>query len=142
MLSAVVDQLRVRVVSVIEGPVERSGETAKIRSVYVRDPDKKPDRDFRVLVSAWRAIHSGPGAAGYGNVQSVIIEEPLAYISNPLVNAAILAWIGQGNSCASESSIHANSHAFFDWRADRVSLVKKNRRFRDVFDPRAGLRKG
>lgn len=35
----VIDQLRNRGVSVVEGPVLRTGATAPIRSVYVRDPD-------------------------------------------------------------------------------------------------------
>jgi catechol 2,3-dioxygenase-like lactoylglutathione lyase family enzyme len=39
-LSAVVDHFRARAVPVIEGPVERTGATGKIRSVYLRDPDK------------------------------------------------------------------------------------------------------
>lgn len=39
-LSAVVDHLRACAVPVIEGPVERTGATGRIRSVYLRDPDK------------------------------------------------------------------------------------------------------
>ncbi len=39
-LSSVVDHLRACAVSVAEGPVERTGATGKIRSVYIRDPDQ------------------------------------------------------------------------------------------------------
>jgi Lactoylglutathione lyase and related lyases len=39
-LSSVLDHLRACAVSVVEGPVERTGATGKIRSVYIRDPDQ------------------------------------------------------------------------------------------------------
>lgn len=39
-LSEVMDHLRVCVVTIIEGPVERTGATGKMRSVYFRDPDQ------------------------------------------------------------------------------------------------------
>ncbi len=39
-LSSVLEHLRACAVSVIEGPVERTGATGKIRSVYIRDPDQ------------------------------------------------------------------------------------------------------
>lgn len=38
-LSSVLDHLRACAVSVVDGPVERTGATGKIRSVYIRDPD-------------------------------------------------------------------------------------------------------
>ena len=39
-LSSVLEHLRACAVSVEEGPVERTGATGKIRSVYIRDPDQ------------------------------------------------------------------------------------------------------
>ena len=39
-LSSVLDHLRACSVSVVEGPVERTGATSKIRSVYICDPDQ------------------------------------------------------------------------------------------------------
>ena len=39
-LSEVVAQLRICAVPIVEGPVERTGATGKIRSVYFRDPDQ------------------------------------------------------------------------------------------------------
>jgi len=39
-LSSVLDHLHACAVRVVEGPVERTGATGKIRSVYVRDPDQ------------------------------------------------------------------------------------------------------
>jgi catechol 2,3-dioxygenase-like lactoylglutathione lyase family enzyme len=39
-LSSVLDHLRASEVAVLEGPVERTGATGKIRSVYIRDPDQ------------------------------------------------------------------------------------------------------
>lgn len=38
-LETVIERLRAFDVSVVEGPVLRTGATSKIRSVYVRDPD-------------------------------------------------------------------------------------------------------
>jgi len=39
-LSSVLDRLHACSVSVVEGPVERTGATGKIRSIYIRDPDQ------------------------------------------------------------------------------------------------------
>src|SRR4051812_15516338 len=39
-LSKVIGHLQACAVLVVEGPVERTGATGKIRSVYFRDPDK------------------------------------------------------------------------------------------------------
>jgi len=39
-LSSVVDHLRACAVSLVEGPVVRTGAAGKIRSVYIRDPDQ------------------------------------------------------------------------------------------------------
>ncbi len=39
-LSSVLAHLHACAVSVVEGPVERTGATGKIRSVYIRDPDQ------------------------------------------------------------------------------------------------------
>lgn len=39
-LDAVIDELRAHGVSVVEGPVPRTGATGPIRSVYLRDPDE------------------------------------------------------------------------------------------------------
>ena len=39
-LSSVLEHLEVCCVSVVEGPVERTGATGRIRSVYIRDPDE------------------------------------------------------------------------------------------------------
>lgn len=39
-LSSVVEHLRVCAVTIIEGPVGRTGATGKMRSVYFRDPDQ------------------------------------------------------------------------------------------------------
>ena len=39
-LSSVLEHLRACAVSVIEGPVVRTGATGKIRSAYIRDPDR------------------------------------------------------------------------------------------------------
>jgi catechol 2,3-dioxygenase-like lactoylglutathione lyase family enzyme len=39
-LSSVIHHLHACAVSVVEGPVERTGATGKIRSVYIRDPDQ------------------------------------------------------------------------------------------------------
>jgi catechol 2,3-dioxygenase-like lactoylglutathione lyase family enzyme len=39
-LSAAIEHLRACAVTVIEGPVERTGAADKIRSVYFRDPDQ------------------------------------------------------------------------------------------------------
>jgi catechol 2,3-dioxygenase-like lactoylglutathione lyase family enzyme len=39
-LASVLDHLHACAVSVVEGPVERTGATGKIRSVYIRDPDQ------------------------------------------------------------------------------------------------------
>ena len=39
-LASVVDHLHACAVSIVEGPVERTGATSKIRSVYIRDPDQ------------------------------------------------------------------------------------------------------
>ncbi len=38
-LSAVIEHLRACAWPIIEGPVERTGATGRLRSVYVRDPD-------------------------------------------------------------------------------------------------------
>lgn len=38
-LAAVIEQLRLQQWPIIEGPVERTGATQRIRSVYLRDPD-------------------------------------------------------------------------------------------------------
>lgn len=38
-LDAAIDHLRAEGVSIEEGPVERTGATGPIRSVYIRDPD-------------------------------------------------------------------------------------------------------
>ena len=38
-LAQVIERLRAAGVPIIEGPVERTGATGKIRSVYLRDPD-------------------------------------------------------------------------------------------------------
>jgi catechol 2,3-dioxygenase-like lactoylglutathione lyase family enzyme len=39
-LASVLDHLHACAVSIVEGPVERTGATSKIRSVYIRDPDQ------------------------------------------------------------------------------------------------------
>ena len=39
-LSEVMDHLRACAVPIVEGPVERTGATGKMRSVYFRDPDQ------------------------------------------------------------------------------------------------------
>ncbi len=39
-LSSVLDRLHACAVPLVEGPVERTGATGKIRSVYIRDPDQ------------------------------------------------------------------------------------------------------
>jgi catechol 2,3-dioxygenase-like lactoylglutathione lyase family enzyme len=39
-LASVLDHLNACAVSIVEGPVERTGATGKIRSVYIRDPDR------------------------------------------------------------------------------------------------------
>ena len=39
-LSTLLDHLRTCAVSVVEGPVERTGATGKIGPVYIRDPDQ------------------------------------------------------------------------------------------------------
>jgi catechol 2,3-dioxygenase-like lactoylglutathione lyase family enzyme len=39
-LSAVIEHLRACAVPIIDGPVERTGATGQIRSLYLRDPDK------------------------------------------------------------------------------------------------------
>ena len=39
-LASVLDHLDACAVSIVEGPVERTGATGKIRSVYIRDPDQ------------------------------------------------------------------------------------------------------
>lgn len=39
-LSSVLEHLDACQVSVVDGPVERTGATGKIRSVYIRDPDE------------------------------------------------------------------------------------------------------
>jgi len=39
-LASVLDHLHACAVSIVEGPVERTGATGKIRSVYLRDPDQ------------------------------------------------------------------------------------------------------
>jgi len=38
-LASVLDHLGACEVSIVDGPVERTGATSKIRSVYIRDPD-------------------------------------------------------------------------------------------------------
>lgn len=38
-LESVVERLKAHGVTIVEGPVQRTGATSKIRSVYVRDPD-------------------------------------------------------------------------------------------------------
>jgi catechol 2,3-dioxygenase-like lactoylglutathione lyase family enzyme len=39
-LASVVEHLHACAVSIVEGPVERTGATSKIRSLYIRDPDQ------------------------------------------------------------------------------------------------------
>jgi len=39
-LASVLDHLHASAVSIVEGPIERTGATSKIRSVYIRDPDQ------------------------------------------------------------------------------------------------------
>ena len=39
-LASVLDHLNACAVSIVDGPVERTGATSKIRSVYIRDPDQ------------------------------------------------------------------------------------------------------
>lgn len=38
-LTEVIRQLQARQIAIVEGPVQRTGATGKINSVYVRDPD-------------------------------------------------------------------------------------------------------
>jgi catechol 2,3-dioxygenase-like lactoylglutathione lyase family enzyme len=39
-LSSVIEHLQACAVTIIEGPVERTGATGKMRSIYFRDPDQ------------------------------------------------------------------------------------------------------